>query len=366
MDQQRLSSKSKAIKKSKTEDVPSKRKKVKKSGKKAAAKKFFEDEAEEGDTDSDDDVKNSAVAKKQEKYRQQDLEQRANRLDNNMVDDMLDRYQKDYEEALQKGEASDEEKLDGKMSSQQIEDDMRLDDDVARDINLPSIKDSKLWSIKVTPGRERELVFKITNKLIEFLNSGNPLNVLDVFQSQVCPGLIYCEAYKSQHVEKVIFGLAGIRPRTVTMIPINEMTEVMKTCEIVEQQKLQVHQWVRIKGGIHRDDLGLIELVDGNRKALVRLIPRIPEDFYTDREKTLSSLRALSRSQSEYIRIPQRLFNPLRVKDECQCELYRPLEKSFYFWRRMMFRNGFLYQEFAANKLITENVCPSLQEVRMF
>lgn len=83
------------------------------------------------------------------------------------------------------------------MSSQQIEDDMRLDDDVARDINLPSIKDSKLWSIKVTAGRERELVFKITNKLIEFLNSGNPLNVLDVFQSQVCPGLIYCEAYKS-------------------------------------------------------------------------------------------------------------------------------------------------------------------------
>ena len=32
----------------------------------------------------------------------------------------------------------------------------------------------------------------------------------------------------------------------------------------------------------------------------------------------------------------------------------------------MMFRNGFLYQEFKANKLVTENVCPSLQEVKMF
>ena len=31
-----------------------------------------------------------------------------------------------------------------------------------------------------------------------------------------------------------------------------------------------------------------------------------------------------------------------------------------------MFRNGFLYQEFNASKLITENVCPSLQEVKMF
>lgn len=51
---------------------------------------------------------------------------------------------------------------------------------------------------------------------------------------------------------------------------------------------------------------------------------------------------------------------------ECQRELYKPLRKQFYFWRKMMFRNGYLYQEFTANKLITENVCPSLQEVRMF
>ena len=70
------------------------------------------------------------------------------------------------------------------------------DEDMSRDIYLPSIKDSKLWRIKVTPGRERELVFKITNKLIDFLNSGNPLNVLEVFECQLSAGVIYCEAYK--------------------------------------------------------------------------------------------------------------------------------------------------------------------------
>jgi transcription elongation factor len=32
----------------------------------------------------------------------------------------------------------------------------------------------------------------------------------------------------------------------------------------------------------------------------------------------------------------------------------------------MMFRNGYLYQEFSSSKLITENVCPSLKEVKMF
>ena len=138
----------------------------------------------------------------------------------------------------------------------------------------------------MTPGRERELVFKITNKLIEFLNSGDPLNVLEVFESQLSTGIIYCEAYKSQHVEKVLQGLSGVNLRSVQMIPINEMTEVMKGCKIVRKQRFQAHQWVRVKSGIYKDDLGLIEVVDGNKKAMVRLIPRIPEDFYQDPTKT--------------------------------------------------------------------------------
>ena len=279
-----------------------------------------------------------------------------------MIDDMMDRYANDYHDAIEANNTL------AKKEEKEEEDELRATAISGRDIDLPSIKDSKLWQIKVTPGRERELVFKITNKLIEYLNSGNPLNVLDVFQSQVCPGVIFCEAYKSQHVEKVIDGLSGVRrvKETVKMIPINEMTEVMKTCKIVEKQRLRRHQWVRINCGIHKDDLGLVELADGNRKALVRLLPRIPESFYTDKEKTLASLRVFAKKQSQYIRVAQNLFNPQRVSEECQRELYRPLGKYFYFWRRMMFRNGFLYQEFAASKLTTENVCPNLQEVRMF
>ena len=102
--------------------------------------------------------------------------------------------------------------------------------EVSRDICLPSIKDSKLWRVKVLPGKERDLVVKITNKLIEYLNLGNPLNVLEVFECQLSPGIIYCEAYKSQHVEKVLHGLSGVNMKSIAMIPINEMTEVMKSC----------------------------------------------------------------------------------------------------------------------------------------
>jgi hypothetical protein len=97
----------------------------------------------------------------------------------------------------------------------------------------------------------------------------------------------------------------------------------------------------------------------------VRLIPRIPNEFYTDPSKTIASLRSYGR-KSEFIRIPQLLFNPLRVKNECQRQFFKAFQKTFYTWRGMMFRNGFLYQEFQASKLLTENVCPSLKEVKMF
>ena len=286
-----------------------------------------------------------------------------------MVDGLMDKY-KDNDDAL--SDASDDQikEYDPKLERdvKNIVKNMskeELDEDVARDICLPSIKDSKLWRIKVTPGQERALVFKITNKLIDYLNMGNPLNVLEVFESQLSEGIIYCEAYKSQHVEKVLQGLTGVYMSSIQMIPINEMTEVMKGCKITIKQRFQEHQWVRIKGGIYKDDLGLIESVDGNKKAMVRLIPRVPEEFYHDDTKTLHSLKAYNK-KSMFIRIPKQLFNPLRVKNECQKEFIKPLRKNFYVWRKMMFRNGFLYQEFNASKLITENVCPSLQEVKMF
>ena len=253
-------------------------------------------------------------------YSKEFLRPKTERLDQKLISNLKEKYE---------NEEDDEEFVEvKKMAKDDIDmkynmDDEKAEEDIQREICLPSIKDSKLWRIKVTPGRERELVFKITNKLIEYLNAGDPLNVLEVFESSLCQGIIYCEAYKSQHVEKVLQGLSGINHRSVTMIPINEMTEVMKGCRVVQKQRFQVHQWVRIKGGIYKDDLGLIEMVDGNRRAMVRLIPRIPDDFYEDATKNFSSLR--SYHTSPFIRIPQLLFNPLRVKNECQRELYRPL-----------------------------------------
>jgi transcription elongation factor SPT5 len=72
---------------------------------------------------------------------------------------------------------------------------------VGRDVTLPSNKDSKLWRLKVKPGMERQLVMRLTNKLIHNLNNGTPLMVLQVFECETSAGSVYVEAYKLSHVE---------------------------------------------------------------------------------------------------------------------------------------------------------------------
>jgi len=73
--------------------------------------------------------------------------------------------------------------------------------DVARNVNLPSNVDSKLWRLKVKPGVERQLVMRLTNKLFAQLNNGNPLMVLQVFECENLQGAVFVEAYKLSHVE---------------------------------------------------------------------------------------------------------------------------------------------------------------------
>jgi len=45
-------------------------------------------------------------------------------------------------------------------------DDFDMEQLVGRDVTLPSNRDSKLWRLKVKPGAERQIVMRLTNKLI--------------------------------------------------------------------------------------------------------------------------------------------------------------------------------------------------------
>jgi hypothetical protein len=144
--------------------------------------------------------------------------------------------------------------------------------------------------------------------------------------------------------------MSGILRRGLKMIPICEMTDVMKACSTMKENPVQEMQWVRIKKGPFQGDLGLVHQVIDSFRVLVRLMPRIPENWLSPPEedgvklipRTFNGLSQLVKGQA-HVRIPQRYFNPVHFQSECRKEVYKPLAKSFYFWNDMMFRNGMLF-----------------------
>lgn len=68
--------------------------------------------------------------------------------------------------------------VSGVKLEQGLDEEELVEQMVGRDVTLPSNKDSKLWRLKVKPGMERQLVMRLTNKLIHNLNNGTPLMVL--------------------------------------------------------------------------------------------------------------------------------------------------------------------------------------------
>lgn len=100
------------------------------------------------------------------------------------VDDVIKRLEEKYKDQ-DPSDIKDEVLEDDDYSVDMEESVMDVDtEDLARDVNLPSNMDSKLWRLKVKPGMERQLVMRLTNKLINSFNNGHPLMVMQVFESE--------------------------------------------------------------------------------------------------------------------------------------------------------------------------------------
>lgn len=201
-------------------------------------------------------------------------------------------------------------------------------------------------------------------KSLDYLNKDKPFMVLTIFENQNLPGVIFIEAHKRSHVMQLITGVSNIMKKGIEMVSIKAMPQLVQISSEINKNNLKVHQWVRVNKGIYKDDIGLVEFIENNQRALIRLIPRIPSNWYSMKESECN-LRKL-KHESSTIKIPQKLFNPQLVKNECRKEKFIPLGKGFYVWRNMMFRNGYLFQFFKLSKLESTRVSPSLEEVQKF
>ena len=88
-------------------------------------------------------------------YNEQQLQRRARAFDAGYVDDLVKKYENQEDEDL------DDDRYDQDDDGNDI-------DDYEQKVLLPSVKDPRLWMVRVKKGQERNATMALMNKSIDF------------------------------------------------------------------------------------------------------------------------------------------------------------------------------------------------------
>lgn len=120
------------------------------------------------------------------------------------------------------------------------------------------MNDPKLFAVRCKNGFEKESVFCIMNKFMSYLGKGEDLQIFSANYIEKFPGFVYIEAHKETHVREAIkdlFGFSYSRGAKIEIIPIKEVPQVFAE-DISNQKEFEEEQFVRVKKGLYKDDLG--------------------------------------------------------------------------------------------------------------
>lgn len=219
---------------------------------------------------------------------------------------------------------------------------------IAKQRELPSIDDPKLWQVGCRKGKGKEAVINLLQKAIHKQSENDPLKIFSAFASSHVKDYIYVEAYSKIDVVYAIRGMHMLNEMRVNLVPIDEMVEVF-SMDKAKKVNLKKGTFVRIRSGDYKGDLAQVVTVEEHRgRAMIRVVPRL--------EKT----------GNKKIRAPAKLFN----QDD-----YRDAEKKrdsstqglfYYCWNGMQFYSGFLNKFMSLRSLQISNVNPSLAEFQIF
>ncbi|VDL95734.1 unnamed protein product, partial [Schistocephalus solidus] len=236
-----------------------------------------------------------------------------------------------------------------------------MTDNIVQQERLPGIKDANLWVVRCQMGEEKSTVLALMRKFIAYQLSDTPLQIKSAFAKEGLKGYIYIEAFKQTHVKQAIEGIGALsRSRfQQTLVPIKEMTDVMRV--VKETAQLKPGQWVRIKSGLYRDDLAkVVEYVeDAQNLVHLKLVPRIDYDRRRGQLREDSNDTEANK-KARWKRPPPALFDPNKVADRITTEgSYVIFEGNHYD------SSGFLRKDFRINA-IADGIRPTLTELERF
>ena len=242
---------------------------------------------------------------------------------------------------------------------------------VPKRLLLPSVDDSSIWGIKCKPGKERDVVFSIMKRIEERAFTKRPMPIISAFErGGTMSGYIYIETRRKDDITDALDGIMNVYPRTkIILVPIKERPDLLR---VKKTEQLQPGAYVRIKTGKYQGDLGQVDDIESNGlEVTLRIVPRLDYGLNEDtgppvpageKRKRLGGVNAANRP-------PQRLFSEQEARKKHNRFLQTVSNlggKKTFQYLNDAYVNGYLVKEFKINRLITEGVVPTLDEVRRF
>ncbi len=123
---------------------------------------------------------------------------------------------------------------------------------------IPSVNDPKLWLVRCKPGKERDIVYNLMRKFLDYQTRDRPIEIYSAFARESLQGYIYIEAEKQAHVQYAIDKMINVYGSKLHLVPVNEMVD----CLNIKKKDLNLNPgtWVRIKRGKYENDLAQVIL----------------------------------------------------------------------------------------------------------
>ncbi|SCU88918.1 LAMI_0D11782g1_1 [Lachancea mirantina] len=355
-----------------------------------------EDDEDEDDEDEDDDEEGPRKKQRRERNRFLDIEAEVSDDDEDEEDEedselvregfitrgdeedeettgpnRDDRLHRQLDQNLNKSSEEDAQKLAkelreryGRSSSKQYRA-AAQDGYVPQRFLLPSVDTATIWGVRCRPGREKELVRKLLKKKFNLDKSmGNKkLKILAIFQRDNYSGRIYIEAPKQSVIEKFTNGVPDIYPSQKLLIPVQELPLLLKP-DKSDDVKLEEGSYVRVRRGIYKGDLAVIDQIsENNLEVLLKIVPRLDYGKFDEVDEKTNT-----RKQKRPVfaqRPPPQLFNPTMALRMDQANLYKRDDRHFTY-RNEDYVDGYLYKSFRIQYLETKNIQPTVEELARF
>lgn len=327
---------------------------------KRARNKFIDDIAEVSDDEEDEDEDDEEAATLREQFIAAD--------DNEVDSESLkadSRLHRDFDRAREKSNDENLEDLARSYKQRYGKNTQKYRGDrvlVSQKLLMPSVNDPNIWAIRVTPGKEIDLIRQIMKKKLSLLGTKHPLEIYSAFQRKNFTGYIYIEASKVDAVDYALKGLVNVfLGRGKVLVPIAEYPDLLRPTKTNDVQ-LAPGVYVRIKRGHYKSDLAIVENIsDNGLEVLCKLVPRLDYDRFTEFDENGRRKR-----NPNIARPPQRLFSELDAK---KFDRSHPIIKeglNSFRYKGETYIDGFLQKDFKIQYLETENVKPSLEELSKF